>query len=82
MENLGRPIGIDVKLENGRALRAEATFVVRAAGSALDVDDLAIYHVDESGATDRTVRTDTRGGFRPLDAQLLGARDSGRKVNT
>jgi hypothetical protein len=37
MENLGRPIGIDVKLENGRALRAEATFVVRAPGIALDV---------------------------------------------
>jgi len=52
VQHLGWAIGVDVELENRRALRTETSLVVRAAGIAFNVDDLAVDCVDERRATD------------------------------
>ena len=81
VQHLRRPVGIDVELEDRRALGAERPFVVRAARIALDVDDLAVDGVDERGAADRAVGTDARRDLGVLDAQLLRLRDDRREVD-
>ena len=50
MQHAGRSIGIDVQLERCRALRAEGPFVVRAAGVAFDVHNLAVDRIDQRRA--------------------------------
>ena len=80
VQHLGQPVGIDVELERRRALRAERALVVRAAGFALDVDDLAVDGVDERRAPHRAVRAQARHRLGVLDPELGGTREGGREV--
>src|SRR6266571_2719769 len=80
LEHLGEPVRVDVELEDGRALGAEGPLVVRAAGVALDVGDLAVHGVHQRGAAHRTIGAEARHRLRILDAQLLGPREDRTQV--
>ena len=68
VQHLRRPVGIDVQLEDRRALRAERSLVVRAARIAFDVDDLAVDRVHERGAADGAVGTEARRDLGVFDS--------------
>lgn len=80
MENLRRSIGIDVQLEDGRSLRTECAFIVRAARVAFDVDDLAFDRVDECCATYGAIRANARCNFRVFDPEFLRSGYSRPKI--
>ena len=71
MENLRRTIGIDVELEDRRALGAEGALVVGTARVALDVDDLPIDRMNEGAAAHGAIGADARGDFGVLDPEFL-----------
>jgi hypothetical protein len=75
MENLRRTIGINVELEDRRALGAKGALVVGTARVALDVDDLPIDRMNESAAAHRTIGADAGGDLGVLDTEFLRARD-------
>ena len=82
MQNLRRPVGIDVELKDSRALRTKRSFVVRTPRVAFDIDDLSVHRMHEGCASDRTVRTKTRRRLRAFDSQLLRSRHSGPEIYT
>src|SRR3989441_11529482 len=74
VQDLGRPVRVEVELVDRRALGAEGALVVRAARIAFDVDDLAVDGVDEGRTPDRAERANARRRLGVLDAQLLRPR--------
>src|SRR5262245_4767143 len=80
MQYLGRPVGIDMKLEDGGPLGTKGALVVRAARIAFDVDDFPVDGVDERAASDGAIRADAGSRLSSLDAELLGTRDSWTEV--
>ena len=74
MENLRRTIGIDVELEDRRALGAEGALVVRTARIALDVDDLPIDRMNQGAAAHRAIGADAGSDFGVLDPEFLRPR--------
>ena len=74
VQDLGRTIGIDVELEDRRALGAKRAFVVRTARVALDVDDLPVDRVHQGGAAHGAVGAEAGGDLCVLDSQFLRSR--------
>src|SRR5204862_7886147 len=63
--------GVGCELEGIRPFWTQRALVDRAAGVALDVDELAALGVDELAAPDGAVRADTRGHGRPAEPGRL-----------
>src|SRR6185437_10208582 len=67
MQHAGGAIDILVQLIGRRALGAERPLVVRAARITLDIDDLALFHVDQGTASDRAEGADAWHRLAALD---------------
>src|SRR5205823_6643579 len=70
VEHLGETVGVDVQLIRGRALWAQVPVIDGAFRVALDVDNVAVYCVNESSATHGAVGADTGRDLRVLDTDL------------
>src|SRR5262249_11079572 len=67
VEDLRDAVRVDGELEGVRPLRAERALIDRAAGVALNVDELTTLRVDELAAPDGAVRADALGDRRAAE---------------